>query len=190
MTEKSAAEGRGPGAARTGLIERHALVAALDQAAGKRVTIISAPAGSGKTSLLHAWADRPRQDRRIAFMSVKPGQHDAQLFWLALLGAVSAATGGAEPAPAAPGFSGQAMVDKVLTELAASGEPIVLIIDDLHELSSAEATEQLTALLTSLPPHVHAIVATRRDLPLRLHQLRLAGELAEIRAPQLSFSED
>ena len=123
-------------------------------------------------------------------MSVRPGQHDAQLFWLALLGAVRAATGGAETPPAAPGFNGQAMVDKVLSELAASGGPFVLIIDDLHELSSAEAAEQLTALLTSLPPGIHAVVATRRDPPLRLHQLRLAGELAEIRAAQLRFTED
>ena len=82
------------------------------------------------------------------------------------------------------------MVDKVRSELAAPGGPFVLIVDDLHELSSAEAAEQLTALLTSLPPDVHAVVATRRDLPLRLHQLRLAGELAEIRAAQLRFTED
>ena len=177
-------------ATRSGLIDRHDLVAGLDHAAGKRVTIISAPAGSGKTSLLHAWADRPGQHRRIAFMSVQPGQQDAQLFWLALLGAVRAATGGAEPPPAAPGFNGQAMVHKVLSELVASGEPFVLIIDDLHELGSAEAAEQLTALLTSLPPGVHAVVATRRDPPLRLHRLRLAGELAEIRAAQLRFTED
>jgi LuxR family transcriptional regulator, maltose regulon positive regulatory protein len=173
-----------------GLIDRHDLVAALDRAAGKQVTIISAPAGSGKTSLLHAWAERAGQQRRIAFMSVRPGQHDAQLFWLALLGAVRAATGGAEPPPAAPGFNGQAMVDKVLSELAASGGPFVLIIDDLHELSSAEAAGQLTELLTSLPPCVHAVIATRRDPPLRLHQLRLAGELAEIRAAQLRFTKD
>ena len=155
-----------------------------------RVTIISAPAGSGKTSLLHTWAYRPRQDRRIAFLSVRPDQQDAQLFWLALLGAVRAATGGAEPPPPAPGFNGQAMVDKVRSELAAAGGPFVLIIDDLHELSSAEAAEQLTALLTSLPPGVHAVVATRGGPALRLHQLRLAGELAEIRAPQLRFTQD
>jgi LuxR family transcriptional regulator, maltose regulon positive regulatory protein len=184
--------GRAPAQVRPGLIERHDLIAALDRAAGKQVTIISAPAGSGKTSLLHAWASRPGQDRRIAFMSVRPGQHDAQLFWLALLGAVRAAvgTGGAEPPPVTPGFSGGAMVDKVLSEVTASCGPLVLVIDDLHELSSAEAAEQLTALLTSLPAGVHAIVATRRDPPLRLHQLRLAGELAEIRAAQLRFTED
>jgi len=187
MTDISDAAAQPAGTARPGLIDRHDLMAALDHAVGKRVTIISAPAGSGKTSLLRAWADRRGDDRRIAFLSVKPGQHDAQLFWLALLGAVRAATGGAEPPPAAPGLDGAVMVAKVLAELAAAG-PAVLIIDDLHELTSDEATAQLTGLLTSLPPGVHAIVATRHDPPLRLHQLRLAGELAEIRAAQLRFT--
>ena len=65
---------------RRGLIDRHYLVATLDRAVAKRVTIISAPAGSGKTSLLHAWAGRPGQDHRIALMSVWPDQRDAQLF--------------------------------------------------------------------------------------------------------------
>ncbi len=185
-----AAGGRPAVAARPGLIDRHDLVAALDRAAGKRVTVISAPAGSGKTSLLRAWAGQPGQDRRIAFVSVQRGQHDAQLFWLALLGAVRAATGGAQSPPAAPGFQGHAMVGTMLSELAASGGRFVLIIDDLHELSSAEAAGQLTSLLTNLPAGVHAVVATRRDPPLRLHQLRLAGELAEIRAAQLRFTED
>jgi LuxR family maltose regulon positive regulatory protein len=81
------------------------------------------------------------------------------------------------------------MMDKVLSELAESCDRFVLIIDDLHELSSPEAAGQLTALLTRLPPGVRAIVATRRDLPLRLHKLRLAGDLAEIRAAQLRFTE-
>jgi LuxR family maltose regulon positive regulatory protein len=178
---------------RPGLIDRHGLLASLDRAAGKRVTIISAPAGSGKTSLLRAWADRPGQDRRVAFMSVRPGQHDAQLFWLALLGAVRAAVGtdgGTEPPSVTPGFSGRAMVRKVLSELAGSDDPVVLIIDDLHELSSPEAAADLAELLTSLPESTHAIVATRRDPPLHLHQLRLSGELAEIRAEQLRFTED
>jgi LuxR family transcriptional regulator, maltose regulon positive regulatory protein len=65
----------------------------------------------------------------------------------------------------------------------------VLVIDDLHELNSPDALAQLTQLLTSLPGGVHAVLATRRDLQMRLHQLRLAGELAEIRAADLRFSE-
>ena len=81
------------------------------------------------------------------------------------------------------------MVDRVLSELADARGDITLVIDDLHELTSPEALAQLTRLLTNLPPHVHAVLTTRHDLPLRLHQLRLAGELAEIRAADLRFSE-
>ena len=172
------------------LIDRHDLVAALDRAAGHQVTIISAPAGSGKTSLLRAWAHRCCQDSRVAFLSVRPDQRDAQLFWLALLGAVHDASGGTQPPPPAPGFNAQAMVDKVRSELATPGGPSILIIDDLHELTSAEAVEQLSTLLTNLPPHVHAVLATRHDRSLGLHRLRLAGQLAEIRAAQLRFSLD
>jgi LuxR family maltose regulon positive regulatory protein len=93
MTDMPAAagSGRSPGRAGPGLIHRHDLMAALNQAARKRVTVISAPAGTGKTSLLRAWANEPGQDCRIAFMTVRPGQHDMQLFWLTMLGAVRAA---------------------------------------------------------------------------------------------------
>ena len=80
------------------------------------------------------------------------------------------------------------MVDRVRSELAGARGDITLVIDDLHELRSPDALAQLTRLLTSLPPDAHAIVATRRDLRLGLHQLRLAGELAEISAADLRFT--
>jgi LuxR family maltose regulon positive regulatory protein len=173
------------------LIGRGDLLAALDRAAAKKVTIISAPAGSGKTSLLRAWAGRPGQPHRLAVMQVQRDQRDAQQFWLALLSAVrqASAASRAEPPVATPDFNGRAMVDRVLSELADQRGRLILIIDDLHELISPEALAQLTRLLTNLPPHVYAVLATRRDLPLHLHQLRLAGELAEIRAADLRFTE-
>ncbi len=156
------------------------------------MTIIAAPAGSGKTSLLRAWADRPGRQHRLAVMQVQRDQQDAQQFWLALLHAVrkaAAPAGGAEPPAATPDYNGQAMADRVLSELADHGGHVVLVVDDLHELTSADALAQLTRMLTSLPPHVHAVLATRHDLRLRLHRLRLAGELAEIRGTDLRFSE-
>ena len=81
------------------------------------------------------------------------------------------------------------MVDRVLSELEGHGGPVVLVIDDLHELRSPEAVAQLARLLTSLPLNAHVVLATRRDLRLGLHQLRLAGELAEIRGADLRFTE-
>ena len=196
MTDLPAVEapGRAPGRPEPGLIVRHDLVGALNRAARKQVTIISAPAGSGKTSLLRAWMARPDRDCPVAFLTVRPGQRDMQLFWLALLGVIRTAAGtgdgGARLPPVTPGASGGALLDTVLAELERFGDGCVLVLDDLHELTAPEAAGQLMTLLTRLPPGVRAIVATRRDLPLRLHRLRLAGELAEIRAAQLRFTEE
>src|SRR3984957_4597102 len=119
----TAGSGRAPGRAGSGLIHRHDLMTALSRAAQKRVTIVAAPAGTGKTSLLRAWAGRPGQDGRIAFVTVRPGQHDMQLFWLTVLGAVRAAAGrgedGAQLPPVTPGSSGGVFVGKVLSGLEA-----------------------------------------------------------------------
>jgi LuxR family maltose regulon positive regulatory protein len=156
------------------------------------VTIISAPAGSGKTSLLRAWANHPDREHRIAFVSVRRDEEAVQQFWLALLNAVrhaSDTTGETEPPTAAPDLNVRTLVDRVLCELADPVSRITVVIDDLHELNAPEALASLTQLLTNLPPGGHAILVTRRDLPLRLHRLRLAGELAEIRAADLRFTE-
>jgi LuxR family transcriptional regulator, maltose regulon positive regulatory protein len=174
------------------LIDRGDLLAALDSAAARKVTIISAPAGSGKTSLLRAWAGRPGQRHRLAVVQVRRDQQDAQEFCLALLEAVRrvrGAPGGADAPAATPDFNASAMVDRVLSELADAGGDVILVIEDLHELNSPQILGQLTRLLTDLPDGVHAVLTTRHDLPLRLHQLRLAGELAEIRAADLQFTE-
>ena len=174
------------------LIDRADLLAALDRASARKVTIIAAPAGSGKTSLLRAWADGPDRAYRLAVVQVRRGQDDAQDFWLALLNAVrhaSGATSGAEPPAATPDFDASAMIDRVLSELADARGDITLVIDDLHELNSPKVLAQLARLLMHLPAGVHAVLTTRHDLRLGLHQLRLAGELAEIRAADLRFTE-
>ena len=174
------------------LIERGELVASLDRATHAKVTLISAPAGSGKTSLLRTWADGPGQPYRLAVVQVGRDQQDCQQFWLAVLGAIRQARGAhgqGEQLAATPDFNATAFAERVLSELAEHRDRTFLIIDDLHELTSPDATMQLTRLLEKLPPHVHAILTTRRNLSLRLHKLRLAGELAEIGAADLRFTE-
>jgi LuxR family transcriptional regulator, maltose regulon positive regulatory protein len=174
------------------LIARGDLLAALDCAAARKVTIISAPAGSGKTSLLRTWANHPDRKLRIAFVSVRRAQDAAQQFWLAVLDAVRHASGitsDTEPPTAAPDLNVQTLIDRVLGELADGRGDITVVIDDLHELNWPDALGQLTLLLSNLPPGGHAILVTRHDLPLGLHRLRLAGELAEIRAADLHFTE-
>ncbi|HTF07935.1 MAG TPA: AAA family ATPase, partial [Asanoa sp.] len=180
----------GPAAPR--LIQRADLLASLARAAEAKVTLISAPAGGGKTSLLRAWADGPGQPHRLAVVQVRRDQQDAQQFWIAVRTAIRDAhgtSGEGEQLAATPDFNQGTIVDRVRAELAERSDRTYLVIDDLHELTSKDALAQLTRLLEQLPEHAHAILATRRDLPLRLHKLRLAGDLAEIRSADLRFTQ-
>jgi LuxR family maltose regulon positive regulatory protein len=170
---------------------REHLLRMLDRAVTRRVTIISAPAGSGKTSLLRAWADRSTNAPRVAFVSVDRDEHEAQRFWSTVLDAIRgpAVSSDRQMQPAAAGVLGDELVDVVVSELAEQAEPFVLIIDDLHELRSADALAQLERLLAVLPSPARVVLSSRRDPPIRLHKLRLADELAEMRAGDLRFSE-
>jgi LuxR family maltose regulon positive regulatory protein len=163
------------------LLERQELLQLLERAVTKCVTVISAPPGSGKTSLLRAWAERSTGHPRVAFVSVDRDERDAQRFWSAVVDALAPET---QPAP----LDADQLVEKVLSELAEQVDPVV-VIDDLHELSSADALRQLEHLLAVLPSAARVVLSSRRDPPIRLHQLRLAGEVTEIRDGDLRFTE-
>src|SRR5437588_9738535 len=126
----------------SGLLDREDLLLMLDRAVTKRVTVISAPPGSGKTSLLRAWADRATNVRRVAFVVIDRDQQDAQRFWGAVLDAIRGPARSIDPqtqSAAAAALEGDQVIDRVLSELGEQVEPVVLILDDLHELRSADA---------------------------------------------------
>jgi len=171
-----------------GLLDRNDLLRLLDRAVTKRLTVISAPPGSGKTSLLRAWIDHSAKHRRVAFVSVERDQQNEQRFWCAILKAIRKPAPLTAPAPATVPDMYE-VIDFMLSELAEQAEPVVLIIDDLHELRSTDAFTQLDYFVANMPSNARVVLSSRRDPQIRLHQLRLAGALAEIRASDLRFTE-
>lgn len=138
--------------------------------------------------LIRRWAEE--LDEPVAWTTVERGEHDAQHFWLALIEALSAAAGHqvVERVSPAPSFAGAAVVQRLLTQLRRLDEPLVLVIDDLHELKSEDALSWLEVLLARLPRQLRVVLGTREEPGLGLHRLRLAGELTEVRGPDLPFS--
>ena len=153
--------------------------------------MVSAPAGSGKTVLLRSWIGEAGLGGRAAWVPVEAGERDSQRFWLSVVGALRRTAPGSglvRPLTAAPDLDGWAVVERLLKDLARLDEPIWLVVDDVHELGSAEARRQLELLLLRAPLELRFVLATRQGVRLGLHRLRLEGELTEIRGRDLRFS--
>jgi LuxR family transcriptional regulator, maltose regulon positive regulatory protein len=164
-------------------------LSAAERAGG--VTLVSAPAGSGKTVLLRSWLHAAGLGDHAAWVSVDRSERDVQRFWLAVIEGLRAAVGTdafVERLAPTPEFEGSAVVERLLSGLQSLEEPAVLVIDDLQELASPEALAQLEVLLAQRPASLRIVLATRRDPQLGLHRLRLAGQLTEIRATDLRFT--
>ena len=177
-----------PGAG--GVVSRPGLFGRLGASA--RVTVVSAPPGSGKTTLLRSWVGQPGLAESAAWVPVGRYERDPQRFWLSVLGALRQTAPGSAlvgELTAAPDLDGWTIVERLLKDLAPLDDRIWLVIDDVHELGSAEARSQLELLIMRAPPELRFALATRHDLRLGLHRLRLEGELTEIRAADLRFTE-
>jgi LuxR family transcriptional regulator, maltose regulon positive regulatory protein len=170
-------------------VPRRALFGRL--AESERVVQISAPAGSGKTVLARSWIAAAGLARRAAWVAVDRQERDPRRFWISVADALRGTVAGAalvRPLTAAPDLDGWAVVERLLTDLAPLQDRLWLVIDDAHLLGSVGVLPQLELLVLRAPPELRLVLATRHDLRLGLHRLRLEGELTEIRAADLRFS--
>jgi LuxR family transcriptional regulator, maltose regulon positive regulatory protein len=155
-----------------------------------RVTVVSAPAGSGKTVLLRSWTGLDGVAGRVGWVPSEREKRDPQRFWLSVLRALRQTDAGAvlvQALSAAPDLDGWAIVERLLTDLAPLRDRLWLAIDDVHELGP-EVLRQLELLMMRAPAELRFVLATRQDVSLGLHRLRLEEELTEIRAADLTFT--
>jgi LuxR family maltose regulon positive regulatory protein len=160
-------------------------------AGAERVVQMSAPAGSGKTVLMRSWIAEAGLARDTGWVSVDREVRHPRTFWIAVADALRGTAAGSalvRPLTPAPDLDGWAVVERLLKELASLQDRLWLVIDDAHLLDSGEVLPQLELLLQRAPQNLRFVLATRHDLRLGLHRLRLEGELTEIRAADLRFS--
>src|SRR5215207_6391928 len=182
--------------ARSSLVARPRLSERLEEGLGRKLTLVSAPAGFGKTTLLSMWlAASYGSGRSVAWLSLDPADNDSALFWRYFVTAVDQLRPGSGEtalallgAPQAPPI--EAILTTLLNELAGLPTDAVLVLDDYHLIESATIHEALAFLIDHLPPRMHLIITTRADPPLPLPRLRAHGELNELRADDLRFTPE
>jgi LuxR family transcriptional regulator, maltose regulon positive regulatory protein len=179
---------------RRGLVPRAGLLPALTATGSHKFTLVDAPPGFGKTTLLSEWNASPQEDRPFAWLSLDRGDNDPVRFWggvVEALRTVEPSVGGA--ALATLPATNVSLVDVVLpllvNDLAALERRLVLVLDDYHLIVEPRIHASLAYFIEQLPGGVHLAIATRADPPLPLGRYRSRGEMVEVRSAQLRFSD-
>src|SRR6185503_3061277 len=157
------------------------------------MTLISAPAGFGKTTLVSEWI--ASGGRPAAWLSLDEGDSDPTRFLTYLVAALRAVApklgegalevlqaGQSQPPPS------ESVLTALLNEIISLPEDIVLVLDDYHVIDSRAVDEALTFLVEHFPPHLHLVIATREDPALPIPRLRARRQLIELRATDLRFT--
>jgi LuxR family maltose regulon positive regulatory protein len=178
---------------RSELVSRPRLIERLDTGRHGRLTLLSAPAGFGKTTLLSEWVTQ-FQDR-AAWLSLDKEDNDETRFWTYLVAALQTVHANlgqdalrllqALQQPAT-----KAILTKLLNQITDLPQGVTLVLDDYHLISDSAIHKGLTFLLEHLPPQMHVAISTRADPPLPIHRLRAHGQLTELRSDDLRFTAD
>ncbi len=175
------------------VVLRHRLIETLNEglALGRKLTLISAPAGFGKTTLLSEWVTG--YERPAAWLSLDEGDNNPSRFLSYLFAALQtiAANIGVgmldvlqSPQPPAT----EAILTALLNEITTFPDHLILVLDDYHIIDAKAVDDALAFVIEHLPPQMHLVIATREDPPLPLARLRARGQLTELRAADLRFT--
>jgi LuxR family maltose regulon positive regulatory protein len=181
---------------RRGLVPRLRLRERLNRGAESKLTLVSAPAGFGKTTLLTEWlAAAPADGPSAAWLSLDSSDNQPTSFWTYLITALQTVQPGVgasalvllqslQPPPI------QTVLAPLLNELSAMSTDVTLVLDDYHVIDARDINDGMVFLLDHLPPRLHLVIASRADPVLPLGRLRARGELVEIRVGDLRFTPE
>jgi LuxR family maltose regulon positive regulatory protein len=173
-------------------VPRPRLVEQLDAGLGYKITLISAPAGFGKTTLLSEWVAERQPHTHIAWISLDKGDNDPLRFWCYVITALETIHDGVGTAFLAALQTLRPLDEMLLTdlinEIAEIPEPLALILDDYHVITNLQVSDALSFFVEHLPPQIHLIVSTRADPPWPLARWRVRDEVIELRTDDLRFT--
>jgi LuxR family maltose regulon positive regulatory protein len=179
---------------RPNLVSRPRLVERFTHGLMRPLTLVSAPAGSGKTTLISEWHASPRgQQVPLAWLSLDPDDNDPAHFMAYVIAALETVRPGVgagalaflqSPQPAPP----QAVATALLNGLSEITTDFVMVLDDYHVIEAQPIHSALASLLDHMPPRMHLVIASRVDPPIPLARLRARDQLTEIRAADLRFA--
>ncbi|MEW5871225.1 MAG: LuxR C-terminal-related transcriptional regulator [Chloroflexota bacterium] len=193
-----------PPPVRPGFIPRPRLVARLAAGLHGRLTLVSAPAGFGKTTLLSAWA--ASLDQPLAWLSLDEGDNDPVRFLVYLVAALQCVDPGigrtlesslssppmllASSPQAGTASAAESGLVTLLNDIDQAGRSLILVFDDYHLIRAAEIQRAVQFLLENRPPQLHLVISTRQDPSLHLSRWRARGQLSELHAPDLRFTPE
>lgn len=172
---------------------RMRLVSEMNEAAGKRLTVVTAPVGYGKTTLLGHWASQP--NFKTAWLTLENSDNDPAQFFRNLIAALQTVNRniGSDAftmLQSQQDISMEKVLQRVIDQIGMVLQDFTLILDDYQAIRANPVHNMLTYLLAQQPPQLHLLIASQTDPPFELHKLRSSDDLKEIRSPHLAFTMD